>query len=188
MFTHTQAHGVQISEGHSPLLRPADLPPPDHAIRICPWNLESSDASAQASQMNEEFASYNLDACFLLVNAPLVDLQEPLRQLGRELSALGSAIVEQDNGVLVAAWNHGEQTVLGFFDNGGVDHAQQLAVTSTFLDDFEVVEGLVPHFTTDTSQEAFEPFQAFFENLEPNRALTHVENVLSIPLRARMRR
>jgi hypothetical protein len=188
VFIHTQTSETQFSEGQSPLLRPADLPPPDHAIRLCPWTLESPDVSAQVSQMNEEFSPYTLDVCFLLVDAPVGDLQKALTQLGEEFKSLATSAVEQDNGMLLAVWAKEHQTVIGFFDNGGSDLAQQLGVTSTALDEFDVTEGVVRHFTMDTSQDEFVPFKGFFDELEPNRTLVALPHVLPTPVRPRVKR
>ena len=181
MFTNNRAHGVQISEGQSSLLSPAELPAPDHFIRMCPWNLESHDTTAQIDQINEEFPSYNQEVVFFKTTT--ADAQKTLNEIAASIKESAGEMKAQDNGGLLAMWVVGKDTVFGLFDNGANDIFQNIALD--YAEDSNLSFVQCRHFTKDSTDPDFASFAEVFQSLEDagQRPLSSFQPQLAIPNR-----
>lgn len=179
MFSRTQIKDVVIAEGQIDNLSPANLPTPDHIIRLCPWDLDSNDPHGMATQINEEFEEFNQDAAFLMIQAAPQEVDNLLKVLAEELKETLPALLVTDSGGLVSVWQHKDKAVIGFFDNGGSDTIQALADSSQAFDNVTVLDGWGhTHFSQDTTDEGYTLYKEFFEQLPNDRELHHFSNKL----------
>ena len=180
MFSRTQIKDVVIAEGQIDNLSPANLPTPDHIIRLCPWDLDSNDPHGMATQINEEFEEFNQDAAFLMIQATPQEVDVLLNNLADDLKTTLPGILVTDSGGLVSVWQHNDKAVIGFFDNGGSDIVQSIADSSTAFDDVTVLDGWGhTHFSQDNTDEGYHVYRTFFENLPKDRELHSFSNKMA---------